>query len=41
MDFSSVNDMIKKDLEQTGANADEMSRVVEERYTRWRPNGHQ
>ena len=30
MDFSSVNDMIKKDLEQTGANADEMSRVVEE-----------
>ena len=30
MDFSSVNDMIKKDLEQTGASADEMSRVVEE-----------
>ncbi len=30
MDYSSVNDMIKKDLEQTGANADEMSRVVEE-----------
>jgi hypothetical protein len=30
MDFSSVNDMIKKDLVQTGSDADEMSRVVEE-----------
>ena len=30
MDFSSVNDMIKQDLVQTGSDADEMSRVVEE-----------
>ena len=30
MDFSSVNDMIKQDLAQTGSDADEMSRVVEE-----------
>ena len=30
MDLTSVNDMIRKDLEQTGATADEMSKVVEE-----------
>ena len=30
MDFSSVNDMIRKDLEQTGAVADEMTKAVEE-----------
>ena len=30
MDFSSVSDLIRKDLEQTGATADEMTRVVEE-----------
>tara|TARA_B100000900_G_scaffold286130_2_gene245261 strand:+ start:7612 stop:8703 length:1092 start_codon:yes stop_codon:yes gene_type:complete len=30
MDLSSVNDMIRRDLEQTGATADEMSKVVEE-----------
>tara|TARA_B100000767_G_scaffold18570_3_gene17012 strand:- start:7284 stop:8378 length:1095 start_codon:yes stop_codon:yes gene_type:complete len=30
MDLTSVNDMIRRDLEQTGATADQMSRVVEE-----------
>ncbi len=30
MDLSSVNDMIRRDLEETGATADEMSKVVEE-----------
>ena len=30
MDFSSVSDLIRRDLEQTGATADEMTRVVEE-----------
>ena len=30
MDLSSVNDMIRRDLEQTGATADQMSKVVEE-----------
>ena len=30
MDLSTVNDMIRRDLEQTGATADEMSKVVEE-----------
>tara|TARA_B100000459_G_scaffold58687_1_gene31828 strand:+ start:2806 stop:3897 length:1092 start_codon:yes stop_codon:yes gene_type:complete len=30
MDLTSVNDMIRRDLEQTGATADEMSKVVEE-----------
>ena len=30
MDLTSVNDMIRRDLEETGATADEMSKVVEE-----------
>ena len=30
MDFSSVNELIRKDLEETGATADEMTKVVEE-----------
>jgi len=30
MDFSSVSDLIRRDLEETGANADEMTRAVEE-----------
>jgi len=30
MDFSSVSDLIRRDLEETGATADEMTRVVEE-----------
>ncbi len=30
MDFTSVNDLIRRDLEQTGATADEMTKVVEE-----------
>ena len=30
MDFSGVNELIRKDLEETGATADEMTKVVEE-----------
>ena len=30
MDLTSVNDMIRRDLEETGATADEMSKDVEE-----------
>ncbi|MCH1540227.1 MAG: hypothetical protein L7S56_02155 [Candidatus Poseidonia sp.] len=30
MDFTTVNDLIRKDLEQTGATADEMTKAVEE-----------
>ena len=30
MDYSSVNELIRKDLEETGATADEMTKVVEE-----------
>ena len=30
MDFSTVNDLIRRDLEETGATADQMTRAVEE-----------